>query len=255
MTKGMITDIKRGSIHDGPGIRTTVFLKGCPLRCAWCHNPECISFGKEILYYPDNCIGCGKCDEGCYSGAKVECGKEMTVAEVMEQIREDIHYYNNGGGVTVSGGEPLAQPEFCENLIHTLKKDNIHTAIETSLYMYNENILNQLDLLMADFKIWDDMTHREYTGVSNRSVKDNLLKADSLNIPIIVRTPVIPGIEQGIEHISGFVKELKNVIQYELLPYHPLGITKQLALGKEPVEFNIPTKEYMKELSKYAYIR
>lgn len=112
MTKGLIADIQRASFHDGDGIRTTVFFKGCPLRCAWCHNPECISFERQTLYYPQKCIGCGKCDEGCFSGAKVVCGKEYNSEELLCEILQDAVYYGDNGGVTFSGGEPMAQKIF-----------------------------------------------------------------------------------------------------------------------------------------------
>lgn len=255
MAKGLITDIQRASFHDGDGIRTTVFLKGCPLSCLWCHNPECISFEKEILAYPEKCIGCGLCDEGCFSGAKVICGKEMTTEEVFSEIALDIPYFEGGGGVTISGGEPMAQREFTKDLIRVCKEKGINCAIETSLIIYDEEIFKNLDFIMADIKIWDDEVHKKYTGVSNREILENFKKLDSLGIPIIVRTPIIPGVNQGIDKISEFVGGLKNVIEYELLPYHPLGTGKAKALGKEFTEFEIPTVEYMKELEKYAFIR
>ena len=136
--KALVTDIQRFSLHDGPGIRTTVFLKGCPLRCAWCHNPECISFEKETLFYPEKCIGCGKCAEGCYSGAKTLCGKEMSVKEVFTDILADRSFYGAEGGLTVSGGEPLAHAPFVGELVSLCKEAGIHTAIETSLYRFDE---------------------------------------------------------------------------------------------------------------------
>ena len=255
MTKGLITDIQRASFHDGDGIRTTVFLKGCPLSCLWCHNPECISFEKEVLVYPEKCIGCGLCDEGCYSGAKVVCGKEMTADEVFSEIALDIPYFSNGGGITISGGEPMAQKEFTKELIAICKENELNCAIETSLVIYDEEIFKSLDFIMADLKIWDENIHKKYTGVSNKGILENFKKLDNLGIPIIARTPIIPGIGQGIDEISEFLKGLENVVKYELLPYHPLGNSKAKALGKEITEFEIPTAEYMKELGKYAFIR
>lgn len=255
MAKGMIADIQRASFHDGDGIRTTVFLKGCPLSCKWCHNPECISFKKEIMEYPEKCIGCGKCDEGCYSGAKIVCGKEMTTQEVLEQIILDKPYFANNGGVTISGGEPMAQKEFTKELIILCKQNGINCAIETSLIYFDEEIFKSLDFIMADLKIWDEVLHQKYIGVSNKKIKENFKKLNALGIPIIARTPIIPNIEQEIDRISEFLKTLENVIEYELLPYHPLGVSKQKALRWEITEFEIPTKEYMKELDKYAFIR
>jgi len=255
MNKGIVTDIQRASVHDGPGLRTTVFFKGCPLHCDWCHNPECIAFEPQILAYPEKCIGCGMCEQGCFSGAKVVCGKEMTTDEVLAQILLDKDYYGNGGGVTFSGGEPFSQPEFLSELIDKAKAEGIHCAVETSMIYYNEEILKKLDLVMADLKIWDDTLHKKHTGVSNEKIKEHFIKLNTLGIPIIARTPVIPEIDQGIAEISAFMKSLNNVIQYELLPYHPLGESKRIALGQTQTGFTVPSKESMKELDHYVFIR
>ncbi len=255
MVKGIVADIQRASVHDGPGIRTTVFLKGCPLHCAWCHNPECIEFKPQTMYYPEKCIGCGFCEEGCFSGARVICGKEMSVQEVVKQVLLDKDYYGEEGGVTISGGEPLAQREFLSTLIDACKLEGIHCAIETSLVYYDEGIFRKVDLVMADLKIWDNELHKKYTGVENVKIKEHFKKLNQLEIPIVARTPVIPEIAQGIAQISEFLKELCNVEKYELLPYHPLGGSKREALGIEMDGFSIPTKEYMKELEKYVFIR
>lgn len=255
MNKGLIADIQRASLHDGYGIRTTVFFKGCPLSCKWCHNPECISFEKEILQYPEKCIGCNMCDKGCYAGAKVVCGREYSADELLSEILLDRLYFDNEGGVTFSGGEPLAQKVFLSEIIDKCKENNISCAVETSMIYFDEDIFKKLDFVMADLKIWDTETHKRYTGVNNEIIKENIKKLNELNIPIIIRTPVIPDIQQGTDKISEFVYSLKNVIQYELLPYHPLGVGKAKALGKEINEFDVPTKEYMKELKQYAFIR
>lgn len=255
MLKARIADIERASTHDGPGIRTTVFFKGCPLNCAWCHNPETIRFEPEILNYPEKCIGCGMCDKGCFSGAKVLCGKEYTIDEVLAEILLDKDYYKNGGGVTFSGGEPLAQREFLSELIDRCKELGIHTAVETSLIYYDEEIFKKLDLVMADLKIWDNEIHKEFTGVENIKIKENFKKLNELGVPIIARTPVILEINQEIDKISEFLKELKSVVQYELLPYHPLGTVKSTALNIEQKRFSIPDKKDLKELDKYVFIR
>ena len=255
MQTGIIADIQRSSIHDGPGIRTTVFFKGCPLHCPWCHNPETINPKPQILHYPQKCIGCGMCDSGCFSGAKVVCGKEMSCDEVMNEILLDKHYYAKGGGVTFSGGEPFMQAEFLGELIDKCKEKNIHTAVETSLCIYNEDVLRKADLIMCDMKVWDNLLHKELIGIESDVIKTNIRKADKLNIPIIIRTPVIEEINQEIEKISEFSRNLKNVIQYELLPYHPLGLEKAKAMGMEQQSFTIPDKKYMEEIKKYAYIR
>ena len=255
MTNGIIADIQRASFHDGEGIRTTVFFKGCPISCSWCHNPECISFEKQILHYPEKCIGCGMCEEGCFSGAKVECGKEYTADELLREILEDKPYYGDNGGVTFSGGEPMVQKEFLNEIIDKCKKENIRCAIETSLIIYDEEIFKKLDFVMADLKIWSNEIHKEYTGVSNEKIKENFVKLNSLDVPIIVRTPVIPDIEQGIDKISEFLKTLKNVEKYELLPYHPLGLKKAEALDIKQKKFTVPSREHMKGLDKYVFIR
>lgn len=251
----IIADIQRASVHDGPGLRTTVFFKGCPLRCEWCHNPECISKEPETLLYPDKCIGCGRCSEGCYTGARVVCGREMTSDELLAEILLDKAYYGSEGGVTFSGGEPLLQKEFLLEIIGKCKAEGVNTAVETSLFIYDEAVFRSLDLVMADLKIWDEDTHKRYTGVSVERIKENFSRLDKLGVPIIARTPVIPEIEQGIPEISEFLRGLGNVIKYELLPYHPLGESKRAALGLAPSEFTVPTKEFMKEQSKYVFIR
>ena len=253
--KALIADIQRASVHDGPGIRTTVFFKGCPLNCAWCHNPECISFEQQILHYPEKCIGCGMCDEGCFSGAKVVCGKEMTVQELMGQILLDRDYYCSDGGVTFSGGEPMAHKVFVKELLTACKENGIHCAMETSLIIYDEEIMSELDYIMADLKIWDNQLHKTYTGVENTQIKENFIRLNSLGIPIEARTPVIPEIQQDIAKISEFLKKLENVKQYKLLPYHPLGGGKRQALGLQPDGFTVPSAEYMEGLDQYVFIR
>lgn len=255
MVKGLITDISRASFHDGTGIRSTVFLKGCPLHCLWCHNPESISTQPQTLFYPEKCIGCGKCDEGCFAGARVRCGKEMSAEEVWQAVRLDKPYYQNGGGVTFSGGEPLMQPEFLRECIKLCREDGIGCAVETSLFLFDQDIFRSLDFVMADLKIWNSTIHKQYTGVENERILENFRRLDALNVPIYARTPVIPEIEQGIDRISDFLRGLKNVMRYDLLPYHTLGISKSRALGQEAREFTAPTKQQMEDLKRYAYVR
>lgn len=255
MNKGLIADIQRCSTHDGPGVRTTVFFKGCPLKCEWCHNPECIGFEPQMMFYPEKCINCGMCHKGCYAGARILCGKEYSTEELYAQILQDKPYYGLKGGVTFSGGEPFAQAGFLGEITDICKKKNIHCAVETSLIYFNEDILKKMDLVMADLKIWDNNLHKKYTGVDNTRIKEHFEMLDSLNIPIIMRTPVIEEINQEIDKISEFGKSLKNVIQYELLPYHPLGESKRIALGAQEKSFIVPSKAYMEEVGKYAFIR
>ncbi len=255
MLSGIIADIQRTSVHDGPGLRTTVFFKGCPLNCIWCHNPECIKSEPETMFYPEKCIGCKMCDKGCYTGAKVICGKKMTSQEVFSEIMLDYDYYQTDGGVTFSGGEPMQQKDFLNELIDMCRQKGINTAIETSLIIYDENVFKKLDCIMADLKIWDSDIHKKYTGVNNEIIKENFKKINTLNIPIIARTPYIPDINQQIDKISEFLKTLDNVKKYEILPYHQLGVSKQIALGHKQTRFTVPSKEQIKEANKYAYIR
>ncbi len=256
--KAIITEIERSSFEDGPGLRTVVFFKGCPLDCKWCHNPECIPPEPQMMFYPEKCIGCGLCEKGCFAGAKVLCGKEMTDDEIFQQILLDKDYYSKGGGVTFSGGEPLMQPQMLKSLIKKCKNAGIRTAIETSLCIFDSEILSEIDFVMADFKVFDNKKHIEYVGIDNKIIKENFKKLDALNVPFLVRTPIIPGVNDTVEEISAiteFLKQFKNVVGYELLPYHPLGVTKQKALGLPITEFSIPTNSQMEVLKKYADIQ
>lgn len=255
--KALVTEIERSSLEDGPGLRTVVFFKGCPLNCKWCHNPECISFEKQIMFYPEKCIGCKKCNEGCFSGAKVICGKEMTAEEIFSKILEDKNYYGQDGGVTFSGGEPMAKSEMLKALIKLCRENGINTCIETSLCIFDEEILSELDYIIADFKIFNADKHKEYTGVSNEIIKENFFRLDKLNVPFEVHTPVIKGIndtKEEITNIRNFIADFKNIKKYKLLPYHSLGVSKQKALGMEEIRFETPADEVMKELEKYAQL-
>ena len=251
----IVADIQRASLHDGPGIRTTVFFKGCPLNCMWCHNPECIDKNPQTLIYPEKCIGCGLCESGCYSGARVTCGKEMTAEEIFSEIMLDKANYGNDGGVTFSGGEPLLYPKVLKELITLCKEEGIHTAIETSLFIFNPQILGSLDLVMADLKIWDREKHHKYTGVYNDKIKSHFIMLDLLKVPFIVRTPIIPEVNDTPEEImaiTDFIKNFSNLKGYELLPYHPLGESKREALGMKLTEFKTPDRAKMEDLRKYA---
>lgn len=255
---GIVADIQRWSTGDGPGIRTTVFFKGCPLNCAWCHNPECISFVPQQLFYKEKCVGCGKCAEGCFSGARVLCGKRMTAEEVLEQICADRPYYGGEGGATFSGGEPLAQPEFLEELAEACLAGGIRPAVETSLCRFAEAPLRKMQIIMADLKLWNSEKHRKYIGAGNEQIKENLIRANELGVPMIVRTPVVPGVNDSAEEIAPiaeFAAGLSHVCRYELLPYHPIGNAKRLALGQAEAEFSVPPKNLMKELNAHAFLR
>ena len=267
--KTLITDIQRFSLSDGDGIRTTVFLKGCNMRCTWCHNPETISRAHELSFYRTRCIGCGKCfevcpngahkivngehiidreactgcgkcAEVCYAEALALCGKEMTVKEVMREVVQDKAYYDNSnGGVTISGGEVLCNIEFATELAKECRKAGINVAIETNLsfpYEVIKPLLCELDAIMFDIKLIDDAEHKHYTGISNKTVLENAVKIDALGIPLTVRTPLIPGVTDNEENISGIaqhVKGLKNLVRYELLNFNPLGEGKYKGLDRE----------------------
>lgn len=269
MKSGLITDIQRFSLNDGPGIRTTVFLKGCNMRCEWCHNPETISHKKEIMFYENKCIGCGRCLEVCPSGVHIAkdgkhiidrekcllCGncvnecyaealvfsaKEMTSDEVVAEVLQDKVYYDESkGGVTLSGGEVTCQKDFALEIVERCKANGVKTAIETNLLMPFEQIkelLMAVDLVMLDVKIFVDESHKKHTGVSNAQVLENLKKLDELGVPFIVRTPLIPGVSDGEENLSaiaGFIAPLNNLMHYELLNFNPLGASKYKSLSSE----------------------
>lgn len=255
---GMIADIQRFSLHDGPGIRTTVFLKGCNLRCAWCHNPETISFEPQTLLRPDKCIGCGHCAEGCYSGARVLCGRERTVADVLAEVMLDKPYYGGEGGLTVSGGEPLCQPAFTAALLEAAAGQGVHGALESNMSLpwgTAEPVLRHCKLLMTDLKLWDSGLHRELTGAPNDRIKENIARASAAGVPVLLRTPVVPGIndtEAEIAAIAAFAATLPTLVCYELLPYHPLGLAKGSLEGFEPKQFDKPAPARMEELGRAA---
>lgn len=264
--KGIITNIQRFSLTDGEGIRTTVFFKGCNLSCTWCHNPETIRREKELLFYESKCIGCGKCFESCpekahitvdgkhkidrtkciscgkcadtcYAEALMMCGKEMSVSDILKEVRQDKAYYNSsGGGVTLSGGEVLCQKDFAIELTDACHKEDIKVAVETNLcfsFDYAKELLSKVDFIMCDLKIWNEEEHAKYTGAVNSKIIDNIKKLDELNIPFIVRTPLIPGAtdsDENIKEIASFLKDLKNLKRYEILNYNPLGEGKYKAL-------------------------
>ena len=271
MTKGMITTIQRFSLHDGPGIRTTVFFKGCNMHCLWCHNPETIDLQPQLHVYPSKCIHCGACALVCPTGARTmvdgrlvytralctnrgdcvsECftgaialsGKEVSVSEVMAEILQDKPYYSrSGGGVTLSGGEVLQQPEFARAILEACRAEGIATAIETNLnadFRIISPLLPCLDLVMADLKLEDDTAHIKWTGASNQRVIDNIRLLDQAGIPMILRTPVIPGandFDDEIRMIASFVSSVKSVLYYELLNFNPLGDSKYASLDMENI--------------------
>lgn len=237
---GLISNIQKFSLDDGPGIRTTVFLKGCNFKCIWCHNPEAISFQPEELYYAQKCIHCGHCKDGCPTGARSIVGEYRSPQSVFEEIYSDLDYYKaSSGGITVSGGEPLGQIEFLEELLKICKEAHIDTAIETNLsYPFNliERIIPYLDHIYYDLKIMNDTEHLKYIGVSNKSVLENSQKLDRAGVPVIVRTPLIPGITDSMENLCAIIywlRDMKNLIAWEILNYNVLAKAKYAPLQQE----------------------
>jgi len=260
--KATIFDIERSSFVDGPGIRTTVFFKGCNLRCEWCHNPESQSKSKQILFYRDKCTGCGKCKSVCpyhfeqcdFCGrcalycpndARKICGKEYTVEEVLSEILKDKAYYGESGGVTFSGGECMLQIDFLKAILEKCKANGVHTAVDTAgnvPWEYFEKILPYTDLFLYDVKCISEDLHKDGTGVSNRLILENLQKLSDKNAEIIVRVPVIPefnGNGYEMQKIADYLKDLR-IKKVELLPYHAMGEHKWAALGKAAKQFSVP---------------
>jgi len=279
MAAGLVFDIQRFSIHDGPGIRTTVFLKGCPLHCLWCHNPEGQAAEAEIFYSPEKCIACryceqvcqhgghafesgrhvydrsqciccGECTLECYASALELVGRQMSAAEVLAEVLKDaVFYQNSGGGMTLSGGEPMQQFEFTLELLQAARGAGLHTCLETCGCSTRERFLQVLpfvDLFYYDFKEAEPELHRQYTGVSNQMILENLLTLDQAQAQIVLRCPVIPGLNDREAHFQGIAslaKRLKHVQGVHILPYHPLGTSKSQRLGKEAPLQGVPMPE------------
>ena len=287
--EGIIFDIQRFSVHDGPGIRTTVFMKGCPLRCIWCHNPESHLTKTELFYDPKKCIGCAACAEVCHNGCHsienglhrfdrtnctvcgscaAECypgalelaGKLMSVEEIIAQVVRDKSFYeNSGGGMTVSGGEPMAQAEFTVALLAAAKEQGIPTAMETCGYA-DEQVMRKAaevtDLFLFDYKVTDPDDHKKYTGVSNEKILSNLRMLNAMGKEIVLRCPIIPGCNDTTAHFDGIAamaNELKNVTAIDIEPYHPLGSNKAELLGKVYLckDITFPAEETVQEWITY----
>ncbi len=257
--KAVISDIKRFAVHDGDGIRTTVFFKGCPLKCVWCHNPESISFKPQIAFYENKCIDCGECKkEGfttkdCLGDAKVLYGREMSIEELLPLLLEDKDFYEtSGGGVTVSGGECLCQADFCAELLRALKDNGINTAVDTCGFAPKETIdkvLPYTDTFLYDIKAIDEDVHIKCTGQSNKLILENIKYIDSLGKSIEVRVPYVPEYNSDqIEKIAEFLAPLKNIKAVKVLPYHNYAGSKYAALNIENTLPQIlPTEEEIKK--------
>jgi len=286
MAQGMIFNIQRFSTHDGPGIRTAVFFKGCNLRCIWCHNPESISPAIDMEFYPEKCISCGfcatvcetgahffegnthlfdrnrcknmhACGVGCYTGALVEIGKYIETEPLILSLLEDALYYkNSGGGVTFTGGECMLQIDFLESMLKACKEEGIHTAVDTAgnvPYEYFERINPYVDLYLYDVKAMDSGVHKKLTGVDNTRILENLQRLTSIGKRVFVNIPLIPFCNHGeMPAIASFLKELP-IEKITILPYHKLGNAKYEALGIENPAQQIapPTGAQLQEAQSY----
>ena len=264
---GLIFDVQRFSLHDGPGIRTLVFMKGCPLTCAWCSNPESQQTRPEVMYYKDKCIecfscitacpnsevlrqkwplvldeceGCGSCVTACYAEARQLIGRQVMVDEVLETVLRDVVFYEeSGGGITVGGGEPTLQADFVIRFLEQCREHSLHTAIETCGFTSWEifsRVLQHVDLLLLDIKHMDTDRHKAQTGVGNEQILENARRAAAGGQDIIIRLPLIPGFNDGTDHLTQLGKfmrdELSPARRIDILPYHSTGESKSTRLGK-----------------------
>jgi pyruvate formate lyase activating enzyme len=267
MVAGVITDIQRYSLHDGPGLRTSVFFKGCSLRCAWCSNPETQTPHPELAVFSRSCIQCGQfeaaCPDGwtlrqddgawkrevqaeydrraalCPAGGVRWIGERRTAGSVMDEVRRDAPFYQDGGGLTLTGGEPALQPDFAEALLRLTREEGIHTAIETCGCVPWPNLarlLPHLDVVLFDVKHMDCEVHRDFTGAGNELILDNLRRLADASAQVVVRVPLIPGFNatpENVRAIGCFVAGLSGEVRrVDLLPYHTLGRAKYAALAQ-----------------------
>ena len=284
MKTANIFNIQKFSVHDGPGIRSTVFFKGCPLKCKWCHNPESQSAEKQMLYDSkkcvlcgtceavcpvgtvkiennklttdkDKCTFCGKCIIYCIPGARQIAGKDYTVDEVVKEVMKDKVFYDKSkGGVTVSGGEPLLNIDFAEELLMKLKDENIHTAVDTSGAVSFESLKRAsryTDVFLYDIKLMDDEKHKDFTGLSNKIILENLKKLSEIHKNINLRMPIIEGVNADVNHIEKTIEfiEWLNIKKVNLLPYHDIARHKykKLDIEYEDEKMSKPSDDKMQK--------
>jgi len=288
---GKVFDIRRFSTHDGSGIRTVMFMQGCSLRCAWCHNPEGIDQGRRAMWFQSRCIRCRAClsrslhgglalqeDEivihpeaaedwdgiidSCASGALRWNYRELSVSDAVQELIKDQPFFAHGGGITFSGGEPLLQKDFVLAVLKEMKQRQIQTAIETALNVPWENVaeaIPYLDIIYADLKILDDSSHRRYIGFSNERILRNIrnLLQSEAGSRVIIRTPMIPGMtaeEENIAGIAGFISSVLPDVRYELLNYNPLAGAKYHLVGRKYCFEKNPEKYTAAEMRHFAEI-
>lgn len=250
---GVVFDLKRFAIHDGPGIRTTVFLKGCPLRCRWCHNPESWREGVEAVRQER-----AAADDGCCRTDQKQVGRVVGADDLLAELERDVLFFDeSGGGVTFSGGEPLMQPGFLEAMLRRCRDHEIHTAIDTTLYAdwsLVERIAPWVDLFLADLKHMDPAEHKRYTTVSNELILANLKRLAQTGARMFIRMPIVPTVNDSpdqVEAAGRFLAGLETIERVDLLPYHRLGRDKadRMALGEEKFDFHPPSEDDMNRIA------
>lgn len=265
---GIVFDIKRYAIHDGDGIRTTIFLKGCPLRCKWCHNPEgldaslqlgyiantcmgcmrcinrckkqCLSMKDGTIHISEDCDACGDCVDFCPTNSLKIIGQDMSLEQLRKEIEKDrIFYETTGGGVTFSGGEVFMQPEYLVSALQMCKEMGVHTTIESSFltsFSHIEKVIGLVDQFIVDIKLMDSKLHKEFTGVDNSLILDNISKLMKYDVALLIRTPLIPNItatKDNLVSIGEFTRSLEHTVEIELLNYNPLAESKYPMIQQE----------------------
>jgi len=283
---GRVINIQKYSVHDGPGIRTTVFFKGCPLDCWWCHNPESQSLNQEIMFFEERCTGCGicvkrctenaieivdnmavlneekctpcsRCTDFCPNDAREFVGKDITVQELMKEIiKDEVFYEESKGGVTFSGGEPLIHVDFLNEILKRCKDRGIHTAVDTSgavQWEKIEKLIDKIDLFLYDIKLMDNEKHKKYVGTENIVILENLKKLSHRGANIFVRMPIISGVNDDDNHIDEALRFLSNInlLQVNLLPFHKMGRDKYRRIKKDYKLTGLekPSEERMTEIA------